>query len=1112
PLVQEMQSEGGAAGSVHGALQTGSLCTTFTASQGLLLMIPNMYKIAGELSAFCMHVAARTLATHALSIFGDHSDAMATRQTGCALLCSSSVQEAHDFAAVAHAASLETRLPFIHFFDGFRTSHEIRDIETLTDEALRALIDREALAAHRARGLTPERPTLRGTTQNPDVFFQSREAANPFYAAAPGLVDAAFKRLGALSGRRYRPFDYVGAPDAESVLVMMGSGCGAAEEAVHALNARGGRTGLLKVRLYRPFDAARFLAALPATARRLAVLDRCKEPGAPAEPLCLDVLAALAEGRARGLANPPEAVGGRYGLGSKEFTPAMAAAALAELRSARPRRGFTLGIEDDVTRLSLPVDAAFDTEKPLTRRAVFFGLGSDGTVGANKQSIKLIAKETGLRAQGYFVYDSKKSGSTTVSHLRFGPDDITSTYLIRSAEFVACHRESLLSRADVVGHCAEGGTLLVNAADLDGLPPRLPPAVAREIARKRLKVFGVDAGRVARDAGLGGKINTVMQACFFELSEVLPGYQAHLHAAAEKAYAAKGAEVVERNRAALDNAVAGLRELRWPGMESFAQKPAARPSGLIDALVAGRGDLLPVSAFAPDGVYPTGTARREKRAIAEEIPVWGPQLCVQCSKCALVCPHAAIRVKAYGEHGLTGAPAEFPSVPWKGRELPADSRYTVQVSPDDCTGCRLCFEVCPAKDKKDPSVRAIMMEPVAPVRARESERWGFFEWLREADLSQAPAATVKHSQLRPPLFEFSGACAGCGETPYLKLLTQLLGDRLLVANATGCSSSVGGNLPPTPWTKGSDGRGPAWSNSLFEDNAEFGLGMRLALDARTAHARALVGELRPRLGDALADGLLGAAREGPEGLEAQRGRIERLRRLLAGDRDARARDLVVLSDALARKSVWIVGGDGWAYDIGFGGLDHVLRSGRDVKVLVLDTEVYSNTGGQASKATPRGAVAKFASEGKKTARKDLAWLAMGIGDVYVARVAMGANDRQAVEVLAEAEAYPGPALVIAYSHCIAHGIDMSQGMSEQKLAVDTGYWPLLRYDPRKPKPLKLESAEGRLDFADYAKREGRYRALVDGDPALLELARKDIVDQWRRLRELQRTPEERAGG
>jgi pyruvate-ferredoxin/flavodoxin oxidoreductase len=1114
PSVVEMQSEGGAAGALHGAMTAGSLATTFTSSQGLLLMIPVLYKAAGELTPAVVHLAARALATHALSIFGDHSDAMAARQTGCALLCSSSVQEAHDMAAVAHAASLETRLPFLHFFDGFRTSHEIRDVEPLTEETLRSLMDREALAAHRARALTPDRPTLRGTAQNPDVFFQTREAANRFYLGAPSAVDSVFARLARLTGRRYRLFDYTGAPDAERVLVMMGSGCGAAEEAVEELRRRGERVGLLKVRLYRPWDAEAFAAALPSTVKRIAVLDRCKEPGGAAEPLFLDALAAIDEAAAAGrLTDRPLVIGGRYGLGSKEFTPAMAAAALWELLRPRPRRTFTVGINDDVTGLSLPLDETFDTENPRTRRAVFFGLGSDGTVGANKETIKLIAKGTGLRAQGYFVYDSKKSGSMTVSHLRFGPDDIRSTYLIRRSEFVACHRESLLATADVAGACAAGGTLLLNAADAEGLSARLPARVVREIARKKLRVWAVDAGKVARAAGLGGRINIVMQACFFELAGILPDYRAALRGSIAKAYARKGQAVVDKNLAALEGALHGLREIPWP--EDAEGAPETAGSGappVLAELIAGRGDLLPVSAMAADGRHATGTARFEKRAIADAVPVWEPRLCIQCGKCALVCPHASVRVKAYDASRLGGAPEGFQSQAWRGRELPGEARYTVQVSPDDCTGCRLCVEVCPAADKEDPAVKALNMAPVAPVRQRERERWSFFEGLQEADLSAAPAATVKHSQLRRPLFEFSGACAGCGETPYLKALTQLLGDRLLVANATGCSSIYGGNLPTTPWARGEDGRGPAWSNSLFEDNAEFGLGMRLALDSQADYARALVERLRPALTSGFADALLGSPQETAGDIAAQRARVVELRRRLSHDASPAARDLAALADALVRKSVWIVGGDGWAYDIGFGGLDHVLRSGRNVKVLVLDTEVYSNTGGQASKATPRGAVAKFAEGGKKTARKDLSLIAMGMGDVYVARVALGAGDRQALEALAEAEAYPGPALVIAYSHCIAHGIDMSQGLTEQKLAVETGYWPLFRFDPRRAdaglSPLRLDSKEATRDFAEFTRREGRYAALAASHPEeaarLLELARQDILDQWRRLKELSR--------
>jgi pyruvate-ferredoxin/flavodoxin oxidoreductase len=1121
PCVIEMQSEAGAAGALHGASTSGTLATTFTSSQGLLLMIPVLYKVAGELTPCVFHVAARAVATHALSIFGDHSDVMAVRQTGVAMLCSGSVQEAHDLAAVSHAASLETRLPFLHFFDGFRTSHEIADIETLGAEDLRALIDPDALAAHRARGLSPDRPVLRGSAQNPDIFFQSREAGNYCYLYAPDRIEAVLKRLAARTGRSYELYEYRGHPEAERVIAVMGSGAGALGEAADALIARGEKVGVLQIRLYRPFDPVRFARALPVTTRALAVLDRTKEPGAPAEPLFLDAQAALIEAEALGVvpARRPTVIGGRYGLSSKEFTPAMAAAVFAELEKTDPKRRFTVGIRDDLTKLSLDPVPGFDTEDPAARRAVFFGLGSDGTVGANKQSIKLLAEKAGLRVQGYFVYDSKKAGSITVSHLRFGPNPIRSTYLIRESEFVACHQESFLSRLDVIGACKPRGTLLLNAKP-DGLWDRLPPSVARAASAKGLKVYAIDAAAVAREAGLGRRINTVMQTCFFHITNLMPGFQDAIKDSIRKAYAAKGPDVLEKNFRAVDNALADLREVPLPAVLREEEAPAPPiPDDAPDfvrrltaALIVGRGDDLPVSAVPADGTFPTGTAKWEKRAIAEDVPVWEAGLCIQCSKCALVCPHAAIRAKAFPESALAGTPADFRHVPWKGRDLPAGTSYAIALSPDDCTGCRLCVEVCPVKDPAEPGRKALNMAPVGVVREREARDFDVFTSLPRIDRTFVDLKTTKSSQLLEPLFEFSGACAGCGETPYLKILSQLYGDRLVIANATGCSSIFGGNLPTTPWTTNAEGRGPAWSNSLFEDNAEFGLGMRLALDARRARARGLLKVLAPRVGEALAGDILAVEKADEKTLAGLRANIALLKGRLTPLEIPGARDLLAIADDLSRRSVWTVGGDGWAYDIGFGGLDHVLRGSTDVKILVLDTGVYSNTGGQASKSTPRAAVAKFASNGKKSARKDLAAIAMGCGNVYVAQVAFGSSDAQTLRALHEAETYPGPAIVIAYAHCVAQGYDLGKGLDHQKLAVESGYWPLLRFDPSRPErgepALILDSRppSGSAAFERFISSEARFQAPASIDSAearrLLGLAEEDIARVWRALSEI----------
>ncbi len=1136
PEVIEMQSEGGAAGVLHGAVQTGALGTTFTASQGLLLMIPNMYKIAGELTPAVIHVAARTVATHALSIFGDHSDVMAVRQTGWAMLCSSSVQEAQDLALVAHAATLASRVPFLHFFDGFRTSHEVNKIEALSDDDLRALLDEDLVRAHRGRALTPDRPVLRGSAQNPDVFFQAREAANPFYLAVPDITQAIMDRLAERTGRRYHLFDYVGHPEAERVVVLMGSAVGAVEETVEALVGRGERVGLVKVRLYRPFSGPALVAALPPTMRAVAVLDRTKEPGAPGEPLYQDVVTALAEevtaGRAR-FARLPRIIGGRYGLSSKEFTPAMAAAVFAELEREEPKNHFTVGIVDDVTHTSLPVDGGFSTEGQDTVRAVFYGLGADGTVSANRNAIKIIGQRTPLFAQGYFVYDSKKAGSVTVSHLRFGPRPIRSTYLIDRATFVACHQFHFLERMDVLRVAEPGATFLLNSPyGPDEVWGRLPVEVQQQILDKALRFFVVDASRVARQVGLGGRINTVLQTCFFALANVLPVEEAiaAIKEAIQETYGKLGDVVLEKNFAAVDAALAALHEVKVPGavagdLHRLPPVPAEAPDfvqRVTARMIAGEGDLLPVSALPVDGTFPVGTARWERRSIAQEIPIWDPSICIDCAKCALACPHAAIRMKVYDPAALEGAPPGFPSKVWKARDLPG-MVMTIQVAPDDCTGCGICVDVCPAKSKEDVSHRSINMEPKAKHLERERANWEFFLTLPPVDRARVRVDTVKGSQMLEPLFEFSGACSGCGETPYLKLLTQMFGDRILVANATGCSSIFGGNLPTTPWSAGPDGRGPAWSNSLFEDNAEFGLGMRLALDRQEAEARRLLEALAARAGEDLARAILEEPQEGEAGIRRQRERVEELKARLGRLDGPEASRLLAVADALVRKSVWIVGGDGWAYDIGFGGLDHVLASGRDVNVLVLDTEVYSNTGGQASKATPRGAVAKFAAAGKDVRKKDLGVIATAYGDVYVAQVAMGADNPQTVKAFAEAEAYRGPSLIIAYSHCIAHGIDMSRGMSHHREAVDSGYWPLYRYDPsraaRGEHPFHLDSKGPSIPLQRFAMKEARFAMLARADPEradrLFRLAQRDVEERWHfyeQMAGIERTVPDRAGG
>jgi len=1094
PRVIEMQSEAGAAGAIHGALSAGALSTTFTASQGLLLMIPDMYKIAGELTPFVMHVAARTLATHALSIFGDHSDVMACRQTGFAMLCSASVQEAHDFAAIAHAATLRARIPFLHFFDGFRTSHEVANIDTIDDAMLRALLDEPSIAAHRARALTPDAPTIRGTAQNPDAFFQAREAINPFYDVCADIVRDTMKQFGELTGRSYAPFEYVGHPEAERVIVVMGSAIGAIEETVEWLVARGERVGLVKVRLYRPFDVEACRVAIPRTARAMCVLDRTKEPGAPGDPLFLDVVAAFNEASAR-----PRIIAGRYGLSSKEFTPAMVRAVYDELGKEKPRSSFTVGIVDDVSRRSLDYDATFHLEADDVVRAMFFGLGADGTVGSNKNTIKIVGEETDLYAQGYFVYDSRKSGSMTVSHLRFSPRPIESTYLLSDAGFVACHQPQFLDRIDVLERAKKGATLLLNAPwKPEGVWDHLPREMQAEIVDKEIQVYVLDAQAIAEEVGLGRTLGTVMQAAFFALSGVLPQKEAieHVKAAIKKSYGKRGDEVVQKNFAAVDRAVERVAKVPLPGavtsqrmrppiLAQNGKKPPAFIEKVTAVLISGKGDLLPVSAFPVDGTWPVGTGIYEKRSIAQQLPVWDPKVCIQCNKCALICPHGALRTTVFEGKHLENAPEGFASVPYKAKDL-GGQQYVVQVAPDDCTGCGLCVEFCPAHDKTNPVHQGIDMADVELRRDLERARYDFVAHLPPADRKRVHL-DVKGSQLLEPLFEFSGACAGCGETPYLKLLTQLFGDRTVIANATGCSSIYGGNLPTTPWHTDENGRGVAWSNSLFEDNAEYGLGIRLGLDHHRDQAQRLLRELSGSIGDELCAALLGAKQDDETGLAEQRARVATLREKLRFVETVDARKLDELADYLVRKIVWIVGGDGWAYDIGFGGLDHVLATGADVNVLVLDTEVYSNTGGQQSKATPTGAAAKFAAAGKELGKKDLALVAMTYGHVYVARVAMGAKDKHTLDAMREAESWHGPSLVIAYSHCIAHGYDLVHGVEQQKRAVDSGVWPLVRFDPRRiargEAPLTLDSGSvQKSQIEEYMRAEGRFRSVELQDP------------------------------
>jgi pyruvate-ferredoxin/flavodoxin oxidoreductase len=1117
PLVTEMQSEGGAAGAVHGALQTGSLTTTFTASQGLLLMIPNMFKIAGELTPAVIHISARTLATHALSIFGDHSDVMAARATGWAMLASRSVQEAHDNALIAQVASLESRVPFMHFFDGFRTSHEVNKIEQMSEDDMRAMINEEAIAAHRARALSPDHPVLRGTAQTPDVFFQGRETITPYYTRCPELVQATMDKFATITGRTYHLFDYAGAPDAERVLVAMGSGAETAEETAKYLSAQGEKVGVVTVHLYRPFSVKHFMKALPATTKVLVMLDRTKEPGALGEPLYQDVVTAVSEALAQGIApfkSAPRMYGGRYGLSSKEFTPAMVKGVFDEMAKSEPKNHFTIGITDDVSFTSLEYDPDFEILDASTVQCVFYGLGSDGTVGANKNSIKIIGEETDNFAQGYYVYDSKKSGTVTISHLRFGPKPIHAAYVINKAQFIACHQFSFLERFDMLHSLMPGGVFLLNSIyGPDEVWDHLPREVQGDLISKKAKFYVIDAYEVAQKTGMGARINTIMQTCFFAISGVLEREEAiyQIKKSIKKTYGKRGEAVVQKNYDAVDHALANLYQVTLPA-EATSQftrrKPVAdsAPEFVRESLaplMIFEGDKVPVSAMPLDGTFPTATTQWEKRNIALEIPVWEPSLCIQCGKCAFVCPHAVIRMKVYEPALLAGAPETFKSMDAKFKELPG-TKFSLQVAPEDCTGCALCVEACPAKDKSQSGRKAINMAPQPPLRETERANWEFFATLPDGNPCVTAPTTVKNSQLLRPLFEFSGACAGCGETPYIKLLSQLFGDRAVIANATGCTSIYGGNLPTTPWAKNNDGRGPAWSNSLFEDNAEFGLGFRLTLDKQLEFAREMLQALSDLVGESLATELLNADQASEAGIRAQRERVTILKQRLAQVNDPRAKKLEGIADVLVKKSVWILGGDGWAYDIGYGGLDHVLASGRNVNVLVVDTEVYSNTGGQSSKSTPRAAVAKFAANGKDLPKKDLGMIAMAYGYVYVAHVAMGSNDQQTLRAFLEADAYNGPSLIIAYSHCIAHGIDMQKGLEQQKLAVNSGIWPLYRYNPtladEGKNPLLLDSKDPSVPVQDYAYNETRYRMLVQADEAraemLMQQARNDVANRW----------------
>ena len=1120
PQVVEMQSEGGASGAVHGALQTGALTTTFTASQGLLLMIPNMFKIAGELTSTVFHVSARTVASHALSIFGDHSDVMAVRSTGFALLAANSIQEIMDFALIAQAATLEARVPFLHFFDGFRSSHEVQKIEQLTMDNIKAMIDDDLVIAHRQRGLTPDQPKIRGTAQNPDVFFQAREAVNQFYNNAAGVVQKTMDKFAKITGRQYNLFDYVGAPDAERIVILMGSGAEAAQEAVEYMVAKGEKVGMIKVRLYRPFSVEHFIKAIPSSVKSIAVLDRTKEPGAIGEPLYQDVRNAIGEGMENGWApfqGWPKVVGGRYGLSSKEFTPAMVKGVFDNLAAEKPKNHFTIGIKDDVTHTSLPWDPDFSTEADDVSRCMFYGLGSDGTVGANKNSIKIIGEETENFAQGYFVYDSKKAGSVTISHLRFGPRPVHSTYLIDKANFIACHQQTFMERFNMLEKAVEGATFLLNTlTPPDKVWDMLPREYQEEILKKNISFYVIDAYDVAKKTGMGVRINTIMQTCFFAISGVLPKDEAiqYIKNAIKKTYGKKGDKIVQMNFNAVDQTLAHLNKVKVPDtVTSKIEMPPIVPEDspdfvrkVVAKISVNKGDDLPVSAFSCDGTFDTGTTQYEKRNIALEIPAWDPDVCIQCGKCVLVCPHAAIRQKAYDSSLLEKAPETFKSAKARGRDFEEGTVYTIQVAPEDCTGCGMCVEACPAKNKQEVGKKAINMVPQPPLRLPERENYKFFlDEIPDLDRRQVKISSVKGSQFLKPLFEYSGACAGCGETPYVKLLTQLFGDRAVIANATGCSSIYGGNLPTFPYTKDNNGRGPAWSNSLFEDNAEFGFGFRLTFDKFNEYAKELLQKMASSLGDELVTGLLEADQSTEEGIYDQRERVAVLKEKLANATSDDAKQLLSVADYLVKKSVWVLGGDGWAFDIGYGGLDHVLASGRNVNVLVLDTEVYSNTGGQMSKSTPIGAVAKFAAAGKQLPKKDMGMIFMTYGNIYVARVAMGYNDLGVVRAFREAEAYDGPSIIIAYSHCIAHGINMAKGLDEQKAAVESGHYPLFRYNPeliqQGQNPFKLDSKPPSKKYTEFTENETRFKMLMKSQPdrakMLMEVAQSEIEMRWK---------------
>ena len=1130
PSVSELQSEGGASGAIHGALQTGALSTTFTASQGLLLMIPNMFKIAGELTSTVFHVSARSIAAQALSIFGDHSDVMATRSTGFALLASSSVQEVMDFSLIAQAATLEARIPFVHFFDGFRTSHEVMKIEQLNNDDIKSMIDDKLVLEHRARALSPDHPVLRGTAQNPDVYFQGRETVNPFYIKCPGIVQNQMDKFAKLTGRQYKLFDYVGAPDAERIIIIVGSGAEPVEETVNYLVERGEKVGAVKVRLYRPFSIDHFIAQLPETTKVISVLDRTKEPGA-AEPLYLDIVNAISEKYSNGELKfaYPQIVGGRYGLSSKEFTPAMIKAVFDEAKKDKPKNHFTVGIIDDVTNTSLDYDTSFSVEPDETFKGMFYGLGADGTVGANKNSIKIIGESTDYFAQGYFVYDSKKSGSTTISHLRFGPKEIKSTYLVNKANFIACHQQVFLEKMDMLKDAVEGATFLLNTKVPKELVwDSLPEKVQKDLINKKMKLYIIDAYKVADETGMGVRINTIMQTCFFAISKIFPRDEAirMIKDSIKKTYGAKGDKIVEMNFNAVDQTLSNLYEVEVPAQvtSKIQLQPAVSgnaPEFVADVtanIIAGFGDDIPVSKMPCDGTFPTATAKWEKRNIALEVPIWDKEICIQCNKCVLVCPHATIRAKVFEEKELVNVPETFKYTKFKAKDYGENLLYSLQVAVEDCTGCGLCVDVCPVKNKKETKLKAINMVEQLPIREQERANWDYFLNLSNLDRTKVNVSKIKDSQFLEPLFEFSGACSGCGETPYVKLVSQLFGDRAVVANATGCSSIYGGNLPTTPWTVDKDGRGPAWSNSLFEDNAEFGFGFRLAIDKHNTQAKQLLEKYRNELGDQLVDGLIKAQQNDEAGIYEQRERVAQLKQRLnsfisngySDEAKGEFNHLLSLADYLVKKSVWIMGGDGWAYDIGYGGLDHVLASGKNVNILVLDTEVYSNTGGQMSKSTPRGAVAKFAAAGKPMAKKDLGMMAMSYGNVYVAKVAMGSNDAHTVKVFLEAEAYNGPSLIIAYSHCIAHGIDMGRGMRNQKAAVDSGYWQLYRYNPdlvaKGENPFKLDSKGLKIPLADYAYMETRYKMLTKTHPdhakKLMDEAQNDVNERWKLYEQL----------